>query len=696
MSLVRLERVGAERERQLDPAGGARCSHVRVVATDPAFDQVDVPTLVALRRAGSRRRSASPNRGSRRARSGAAPVRRATRRRRRNSTPTGRSPSGRGAYGSDCRPSKRLLACPRCSTSCSAVATSSTEPAVRARRADVGIRDGRVVADGHDRRAAARTIDVDGLVIAPGFVDLHTHYDAQVLWDPMCTPSPLHGVTTVVGGNCGFTIAPLGDEADVDYVMRMMARVEGMSIDALRAGPAWDWRTFGEWLDRIDGRLGVNAGFLVGHSTMRRLVMGDAAVRDAATPEQIAAMVALAHDAMASGALGVSSSLGEAHTDGDGNPVPSRAASRDELLALAAAVRDHEGTTLEFIAAMGEIGADRIELMTDMSLAANRPLNWNLLGSLSPTEVYEQQLTSCDHATEHGAHVVALTLPDLMRLRAEPRARRPPGLARRRRARAATNDGARSPIPRRRETAAGGCRGSGAAWPRRDRAARAARDRRRARRVGADLVGSLDRRVAAERGADPDRRPDRRRAAGSPAAHDGLPVARAVARTIRRGLAGACRRVARRPHRARRLRRRRARRPHVPRELHRRCCSESRCATASCSRWKRPSTSSPTCPARLYGLRDRGRVADGWIADLVVFDPARIGSGPHAGRQDLPAAASVSTWRRRASGHVLRERPGDRRRRARSPATSRARCYGPAATPTPSPWPPRGESRGRP
>src|SRR5690606_19021964 len=122
--------------------------------------------------------------------------------------------------------------------------------------------------------------------------------------------------------------------------------------------------------------------------------------------------------AMADGALGLSLSLGEAHTDGDGQPVPSRAATRDELVALAAAVRDHDGTTLEFIAAMGEIPQERIEIMTEMSLAANRPLNWNLLGSMSPTEVYEQQLTSCDHAEAHGAKVVALALPDVMRMRA--------------------------------------------------------------------------------------------------------------------------------------------------------------------------------------------------------------------------------------------------------------------------------------
>ncbi len=131
------------------------------------------------------------------------------------------------------------------------------------RQADVGIRDGRVVQVGNVGETAARTIDADGLIVAPGFVDIHTHYDAQAFWDPALTPSPLHGVTTIVGGNCGFTIAPLA-ASEADYLMRMLARVEGMPLESLEAGVPWDWQSFGEYLDRLDGTLAVNAGFLVG------------------------------------------------------------------------------------------------------------------------------------------------------------------------------------------------------------------------------------------------------------------------------------------------------------------------------------------------------------------------------------------------------------------------------------------------
>ncbi len=282
-------------------------------------------------------------------------------------------------------------------------------------RADVGIRDGRVVAIGNVTEAAERTVDASGLVVAPGFIDIHTHYDAQAFWDTTLSPSPLHGVTTVIGGNCGFSIAPLGPEHG-EYLMRMLARVEGMPLESLAAGVPWDWTTTAEYLAKLDGRLAVNAGFLVGHSAIRRVVMGDGAVGQHATPEQLAQMQALLADGLAAGGMGFSSSWATTHNDADGEPVPSRHATLDELVALCAVVRDHPGTTLEFIPTINMFGEADMDVMTRMSLAANRPLNWNVLQVNSRSkEIIANKLSASDYAAERGAHVVALTVPDSIR-----------------------------------------------------------------------------------------------------------------------------------------------------------------------------------------------------------------------------------------------------------------------------------------
>lgn len=283
--------------------------------------------------------------------------------------------------------------------------------------ANVGIRGGRIARIAGEPLDARETIAADGKVVCPGFVDIHTHYDAQLLWDPTASPSPLHGVTTVLGGNCGFSIAPLAP-GDADYVKQMMTRVEGMTLAALEGGGSWDWLGFGEYLARLDGRIAVNAGFLAGHSTLRRAVMGERATTDDATADDLAALQSLLHESLAAGALGFSSSLGEGHVDGAGRPIPSRAAAFDEFVALAGVVREHAGTSLEFIPTVGPIPEDRMELMADMSLAADRALNWNLLGSLAGTEIYADQLRASDIAAARGAHVVALALPDIMRMRA--------------------------------------------------------------------------------------------------------------------------------------------------------------------------------------------------------------------------------------------------------------------------------------
>ena len=288
-----------------------------------------------------------------------------------------------------------------------------------ARRGDVGISDGRIAAVGEIDDLAAKTVDAQGQTLAPGFVDLHTHYDAQLFWDPTASPSVQHGVTTVFGGNCGFTLAPAASDQH-DYLTRMLARVEGMPLDALRAGLDWGWASFGDWLDRLEGNIAVNAGFLVGHSALRLAAMGGDAVGAEAGPEQIERMVAVLHDALDAGGLGLSTSQSPTHNDGGGQPVPSRSASRDELVALAAGVRDHPGTTLEAIipGCLSGFTDDDIALLTDMSVAADRPLNWNLLGvSAANPDGHQRQLRAYESSAQRGGRVVALTLPQAMKIR---------------------------------------------------------------------------------------------------------------------------------------------------------------------------------------------------------------------------------------------------------------------------------------
>lgn len=279
---------------------------------------------------------------------------------------------------------------------------------------DLGIRDGRIVEVGTVTESATRVVQASGLVVSPGFVDPHTHYDAQLFWDPFANPSNTHGVTSVIAGNCGFTLAPL-TERDADYLRRMMAQVEGMPLEALETGLPWDWRSFGEYLDRLDGKIGVNAAFLVGHSAIRRTIMGADSVGGKATPQQVEAMIALLHESLAAGGLGLSTSLSFTHMDGDGQPVPSRASDRQaEVIPLARAISEHEGTTLEMITdgCLARFSDEEVELMTNMSLQAQRPLNWNLLGiDASDRDRYHHQLGASKRAAAKGAKVIALTMP---------------------------------------------------------------------------------------------------------------------------------------------------------------------------------------------------------------------------------------------------------------------------------------------
>ncbi|MFI9309794.1 amidohydrolase family protein [Streptomyces triculaminicus] len=523
--------------------------------------------------------------------------------------------------------------------------------------ADVGIRDGRiaVIERGSHGRAAvkaggrlgerARTEeDADGLVLAPGFVDPHTHYDAQLFWDPYATPSMSHGVTTVVGGNCGFTLAPLDPArpADADYTRRMMSRVEGMPLSALEEGAPWDWSSFGDYLDALEGGgIAVNAGFMVGHCALRRYAMGADAVGGTPDEAQSRRMLALLHEAMDAGAWGLSTTQSDTHTDGAGDPVASRHALPGELLALARAVGEHEGTQLEAIAAgcLDRFSAAEAELLVGMTEAARRPLNWNVLtiDSAVPGRV-PHQLAASERARTRGGRIVALTMPILtpmnMSLGTFCALNLIPGwgavLA--------------LPVPERidrlRDPAVRAELLRGAASP------EAGVFRRLAdfgRYVIGDtytkendgLTGRVVRDIAAERGTDPFATlvdicvADELRTVLWPMPTDDDPASWELRRRawdhedvlLGGSDAGAhLDRMCGAPYTTRFLGDCLRGRRLVPLERAVRMLSDE--------------------PARLFGLRGRGRIARGWCADLVLFDPERIDAGAATLVRDLPGGGA--------------------------------------------------------
>ncbi|HCH35978.1 MAG TPA: hypothetical protein DEU64_04885, partial [Dehalococcoidia bacterium] len=206
--------------------------------------------------------------------------------------------------------------------------------------ADVGIVEGRITDIGHLGTSARQVIDASGLVVAPGFIDNHCHFDAQVTWDPLCTFSPQHGVTTVIFGNCSLTLAPTKPEDREDLAM-MLSRVEAIPMESLKEGIPWEWTSFGEYLDFIDQNLGINAGSLVGHSAIRRWVMGeDAYEREIATEAELSQMKDLLRESIQAGALGISFNRNRGHMDLLGRPIPGIVPPVEELYELATALKD--------------------------------------------------------------------------------------------------------------------------------------------------------------------------------------------------------------------------------------------------------------------------------------------------------------------------------------------------------------------
>jgi N-acyl-D-amino-acid deacylase len=267
------------------------------------------------------------------------------------------------------------------------------------RGADVAIAGG-VIREIGSKLRGPRELDASGCAVAPGFIDIHTHYDAQVFWDPALRPSSCHGVTTVVAGNCGFTIAPSRPEHH-ELIARTLENVEDMDGASLAAGIPWDFETFPEYRESIRRRgTLINFTAYVGHTALRLYVMGDAAYERAATSEEIERMCRLVHEAIDAGAAGFSTSFAYTHRGVDGKPVPSRFAARDEIEALFfAAGRTGKGVVL--VAVPGEQFAHAD--VYDLQPRVGRPFSWPLFAS--PDGRHLAQLKLHAEGVSRGAQV---------------------------------------------------------------------------------------------------------------------------------------------------------------------------------------------------------------------------------------------------------------------------------------------------
>ena len=252
-------------------------------------------------------------------------------------------------------------------------------------RGDIGIRKGRIVAMGNLTESAERTIDATGLVVAPGFIDIHTHYDAALSggtkWDPYASLSGWHGVTTVAIGNCGFGFAPVKPE-DRDRAMRRMERTESIPLSCMQNGMRWDWVTFPEFLDSLDrGGLGVNAASLVPYSPLRAYVLGNEAARDpnyTVTEEQLQQMKSILREGLKAGGFGFSATWSMANRDYDGGYLPTQVAPREEFLEMAKVMREFNRGAIEWTMgrALQKLGHD---FLIELAQTSGRPVNWNAI-----------------------------------------------------------------------------------------------------------------------------------------------------------------------------------------------------------------------------------------------------------------------------------------------------------------------------
>ena len=268
---------------------------------------------------------------------------------------------------------------------------------------DVAVSGGKIVEVGKVNGAARQTIDADGLVVSPGIIDNHTHYDAQVTWDPLCTYSCYHGITTVVMGNCSLAMAPAHKE-DRDNLAGVLSHVEAIPLEAIEAGVKWNWETIPEYLNALENNLGINVAALIGHSAVRRYVMGEASQERHATDEEVAAMKAIVREGLEAGAVGVSFERNLRHFDWHGRLAPTNHASEEEIFAVAGVADEIGRGVIQF-------GGDRA-ISTRLAKASRRPVFYgNITQQATAPDKWRKQLTEAENLMRQGHRGYQFVMP---------------------------------------------------------------------------------------------------------------------------------------------------------------------------------------------------------------------------------------------------------------------------------------------
>jgi N-acyl-D-aspartate/D-glutamate deacylase len=281
-------------------------------------------------------------------------------------------------------------------------------------RADVGVKGGRIASIGRIRESAGETLDAEGRIVAPGIIDGHTHMDAQIFWDPLGTCSSWHGITTVVMGNCGFTLAPCA-EKDKGMVIRNLQRAEDISPEAMEAGIKWKWTTFREWLDVLDGLpKGINYSGYLGHSALRTYVMGERAFEQQASDDDMRTMEAELRDGLQAGAMGFTTSRSPSHETPDRRPVASRVASWDEVRRLVnvmgdlnAGIFELAGENTDRALGMEDARRDYHRRLRDLAVESGRPITFGLFSRKDAPGVYKDYVKLLDDTAAAGGRMFA-------------------------------------------------------------------------------------------------------------------------------------------------------------------------------------------------------------------------------------------------------------------------------------------------